>query len=99
MSSKRKVEVENINHPGLKSNVDGEKYEAMKIALMRVLPSSSPGMTQKEMMDEVISHLPEELFPGGKTSGWWVKTVQLDLEAKQLIGRTDSKPLTWYRTD
>lgn len=92
-----KVEVLNINHPGKSSNVDATKYQAMKKALLKVLPSSSPGLTQKEMMSAVKAHLPEEIFPGGAKSGWWVKTVQLDLEARQEMVREDTKPLTWRK--
>ena len=33
---------------------------------------------------------------GGQTVGWWLKCVQLDLEAKGLIKR-HGKPLRWYR--
>ena len=58
-----KIEVLNVNHPGLKSNVDAEKYAAMKKALLKVLPKKSPGLTQKEMMEQVKAHLPEALFP------------------------------------
>jgi len=47
---------------------------------------------------EVKAHLPEDLFPQGKTSGWWAKTVQLDLEAKGIVTREKSKPLRWHKT-
>jgi hypothetical protein len=40
--------------------------------------------------------LPGDLFPGGEKAGWWVKAVQLDLEAKQVIARTPS-PVRLYR--
>jgi hypothetical protein len=45
-----------------------------------------------------LAHLPEEDFPGGAKAGWWVKCVQLDLEAKSVIERNlSSKPLRWRR--
>jgi len=96
MASKEQVEVENINCPGQISRVDAAKYLAMKETLMQVLPSSSPGLTQKEMMAAVKEAAPQVYWPGGEKSGWWAKTVQLDLEAKGVIKRTDTKPLTWY---
>lgn len=92
-----KIEVLNVNHPGQKSNVDAEKYAAMKKALLKVLPKKSPGLTQKEMMEQVKAHLPEALFPGGAKSGWWVKCVQLDLEAREVMARETTKPLRWYK--
>ncbi|MFN3194196.1 MAG: DUF6958 family protein [Aureliella sp.] len=97
MPASGKIEVENVNHPGHISRVDAVKYAAMKKALLRVLPKKTPGLNQKEMMEAVVPFLPEDLFPGGAKAGWWVKTVQLDLEAKGIMDRTDTKPLTWIR--
>jgi hypothetical protein len=28
--------------------------------------------------------------------GWWMKTVQLDLEARKIVLREKSKPLRWH---
>lgn len=93
-----KVVVENINVPGYTSRVDRKKYEAMRKALLKVLPRKAPGLTQKEMFEAVKAHLPETLFPGGAKAGWWAKTVQLDLEAKRIIIRsTEIKPTRWRR--
>ena len=93
-----KITVENINVPGHTTNVNAEKYLAMKKAYLKVLPNSSPGLTQKEAFEAVKPHLPEDIFPGGATSGWWVKTVQLDLEAKGVVVRESCKPLRWHKT-
>ena len=92
-----KIEVENINVPGKTNNVDAVKYEAMKEAFLKVLPNSSPGLTQKEIQQAVIPHLPESHFPQGATAGWWAKTVQLDLEAKKVVIRELCKPLRWHK--
>lgn len=91
-----KIEVENVNTPGRTSRVNAAKYTAMREAYLAVLPASAPGMTQAELMEAVKPRLPEDLFPGGATSGWWVKTVQLDLEAKHLVVRTRTRPLRWH---
>ncbi len=93
-----KTQVLNVNHPGQVTNVNAAKYAAMKKALLRTLPEKSPGLTQKEMMVQVKPHLPESEFPGGATSGWWVKCVQLDLEAREALTREMTKPLRWYKT-
>ena len=93
-----KVAVENVNTPGRTTNVDRAKYEAMRAALLHVLPKGEPGLTAKAATDAAKTHLPEALFPGGATAGWWQKTVQLDLEAKGLIVRLPTKPLTFART-
>ncbi len=94
----KKIEVENINVPGKTTNVNAVKYLAMKKAFLKVLPKSAPGLTQKEILQKVRNHLPEEVFPGGATSGWWAKTVQLDLEAKGVVKREPTRPLKWHRT-
>ncbi|WP_394727903.1 DUF6958 family protein [Altererythrobacter sp. GH1-8] len=38
----------------------------------------------------------ENVNTPGKTSGWWAKTVQLDLEAKGKLVREETKPLRWH---
>jgi len=58
----------------------------------------TPGLTGKEVKEAAKPHLPEALFPGGKTAGWWAKTVQLDLEARGLMARSASSPLRFWRT-
>ena len=86
-----------MNVPGSTSRVNAAKYEAMKEAVLRVLPSEAPGLTQAEIREAVIPHLSEDLFPGGSTAGWWAKTVQLDLEAKGIVIREVTKPLQWHQ--
>lgn len=92
-----KIEVKNINCPGQITRLDAKKYLAMKKVLLKVLPKKKPGLTQAEMLLAIQPHLPQDIWPNGDKSGWWAKSVQLDLEARQVIVRTDSKPLTWYR--
>ncbi|MGD8634529.1 MAG: hypothetical protein PVF85_13230 [Anaerolineales bacterium] len=93
-----KVVVENINVPGRTTRVDAAMYNAMKDAMLKVLPATAPGLNQSEVREAVKPHLPEELYPGGQKVGWWAKTVQLDLEAKGVIEREQSKPLRWHKT-
>lgn len=95
--SEEKITVENVNVPGRTSRVNAAKYQAMRQAMLRVLPRDKPGLTQVEIREAVSSHLPEELYPGGSTAGWWAKTVQLDLEAKGIVIREPSKPLRWHQ--
>jgi hypothetical protein len=90
------VVVENVNHPGKTNRVDAAKYKAARAAMLKVLPRRAPGMTQHEMMLAMRDALPETTFPGTTTS-WWMKTVQLDLEAKGLVVRDGGKPLRWRR--
>lgn len=96
-SADEKIIMENVNVPGQTTRVNKAMYEAMQQAMWTVLPTQSPGLTQKEIYAAVIPHLPADLFPGGAKAGWWAKGVQLDQEAKGNLIREKSKPLRWYR--
>ncbi len=99
MAARNKISVENINHPGRVDCVDAVKYAAMRRALLAAAPASPPGLSYEALRHAVIPHLPEDLWPRGQKVGWWLKTTQLDLEAKGLLQRSPQKPLTWYRPD
>ena len=92
-----KIEVENVNHPGKTERVDRAKYEAMRSAMLAALPSGGPALNAAELKAAILPALPDALFPGGDTAGWWLKCVQLDLEAKGVIAR-EGKPLRFRRT-
>lgn len=96
MAGDAKVEVENVNHPGKTNRVDAAKYKAARAALLKILPKRAPGLTQKEMAAAMRAALPKSAFPG-TSSSWWMKTVQLDLEAKGLVVRDQGRPLRWRR--
>lgn len=88
-----KIEIENVNSPGRVVRVDRAKYMAMKKVLLSVLPKSGQGLTTAEAKAELLPLLPQALFPEGAKAGWWLKAVQLDLEAKGDIQRENTKPL------
>jgi hypothetical protein len=90
--------VENVNHPGGRRLVDAAMYRAMRQSLLKVIPRKSPGLTLAELSRAVMPHLPASLFPGGAKAGWWLKTVQLDLEAKRIIVREKTRPLRLHRS-
>ena len=89
-----KIEVENVNVPGQVTRVDRAKYDAMRSAMVQVMTGAEP-MTANAIKEAAKARLPEDLFPGGATSGWWQKCVQLDLEAKGVVQRHATKPLTF----
>lgn len=91
-----KIVIENVGQPGKTYRVDAVKFTAMHDAVLKVLPDEPPGMTVSDVIAAVKPHLPDALFPGGDTAGWWVKSVQLDLEAKKIIARTPA-PVRLYR--
>lgn len=76
-------------HPQGKSgrNISKETYETLKTAILAAL-------RKKELThNELFEHLNKSVK--GKFAGnisWYGETVKLDLEARKIIERTDSKP-------
>ncbi|WP_439625466.1 DUF6958 family protein [Shinella sp.] len=92
-----KIEVENINTPGRTERLDRTKYMAMRAALLVALPDTAPGMTVAQAQEALLPHLSETDFPERQKAGWWMKAVQLDLEAKGIIKRAPKRPVQLYR--
>ena len=91
-----RIVVENVNVPGYTQTVDAATYQEMRRALLAILPAKPPGLTQAEVRKAVVRHLSPAIFPGGAKAGWWSKVVQLDLEAKGIVRREETKPLRWH---
>lgn len=91
--------IHDVEQPGWSDFVDAPKYDAMQSALLRVVPSAQPGLTQAEIFKKVLRHLPASLFPGGAKAQWWARTVALDLEFKKVLTRTAGDAVVrWFRT-
>ncbi len=73
------------------------KFLSMKESLLAVLPTEAPGITFAEAQAAILPHLDPDLFPGGEKSGWWMKSVQLDHEARGIVKRTKGSPLRFYK--
>lgn len=92
------IAVQNVLHPGKTYRVDAAKYDAAKAALLAVIPAATPDKTPAVLQKAMLPHLPGTLFPGGEKVGWWMKCVQLDLEAKGIIKRGPKAPVRLYHT-
>src|SRR6476660_4299289 len=95
--TRRKMTDEKIltKHPLGKSgkNIDREKYDTIKKAILSALRKNDLTHT------ELFSRLNKSLK--GKFSGnisWYGETVKLDLEAREIIERTASKPQKYRST-
>ena len=97
MAQSLKMKIENVIQPGKTYSVDAGKFEAMKAAYLKVLPSGAPGLTPSDIQKQALPHLPQDLFPGGEKAGWWNKAVQLDLEAKGVIKRGPGSPVRLWK--
>jgi hypothetical protein len=76
-------------HPLGKSgkNISKQKYETLKKAILSALKSKE--LTHRELFDQLNKSLKNK-FTGNIS--WYGETVKLDLEARKIIRRTDSKP-------
>ena len=97
MPKTERIEIENVLQPGKSYRVDAAKFAAMRDAVLAELPGEAPGLTPSELKTRVLARLPDALFPGGDKAGWWLKAVQLDLEAKRVIGRGPKAPVRLHR--
>lgn len=93
-----RIEVRNVTSPHHVTRVDRAKYVAMRQALMAVLPDAPPGLTVAEAQSALLAHLDATLFPGGAKAGWWMKCVQLDLEARGVLARGPKSPVRLFRS-
>jgi hypothetical protein len=93
-----KITNESITSPHHTERVSRAKYMAMRVALMTVLPADPPGITVAAAKAALLPILPIDQLPGGDETGWWLKVVQLDLEAKCVIRRGLGKPVRPFRS-
>jgi hypothetical protein len=64
-----------------------EKYTVIKENILNILAVLEP--THTELMEELYERV-KDTFEGGVQ--WYGETVKLDLEAREIIERTNSKP-------
>lgn len=93
-----RIEVLSATSPGHVVYLDRQKFEAMRDALLVVLPREAPGLTVAQAKERLLPLLPQALFPGGEKAGWWLKAAQLDLEARGTIERAAGSPVRLRRT-
>lgn len=90
------IEALNVNLPGHREKLNKQKYQIIKEAMLKVIPTKKEnenGLTVNTVIEEVYSMIKttkdfEKMFPKGLGSVmWYVKAVQLDLEARNIIAR------------
>lgn len=85
-----KAELIQTLHPQVgKTNkkISLDKYTFIRENILSILAESE--LTHTELMEELFSRVKEN-FEGGVQ--WYGETVKLDLEARQIIERTTTKP-------
>jgi hypothetical protein len=66
--------------------IDAGRYDAMKAAILAVVPKGGEGVTFASLPKRVEERLPAAVFKGASIM-WYATTVKLDLEARGLIER------------
>lgn len=80
------------------TRIDRDKYDAMKKAILAILPRKAEGFAFKELPRAVSAKLPRKVY-GEASVSWYCTTVKLDLEARGLIERVPrSSPQRLRRT-
>ena len=76
-------------HPQGKTgrNISKKNYETLKTAILSALQKKE--LTHTELFEQLNKNLKGK-FDGNIS--WYGETVKLDLEARKIIERTDSKP-------
>jgi hypothetical protein len=93
-----KIRIENVIQPGKTYPVDAVKFNSMREILLKVITRTMPGMTTAELHHAIDTEIAKSGFAGeASKSGWWMKAVQLDLEAKKIIARSKGSPLRLYK--
>lgn len=69
------------------TRVTFDKYEAVKAALLKVVPKRKDGLPLKDVARGVARHVPKEMLPKPHSALWLTMAVKLDLEARGLIER------------
>ncbi len=81
------MKTKNVNKGSRGFPVTEVKYEPIRKAILASLPRSTKGITFKELVAQVATRVPKELFPKSGSVSWYTKVVQLDLEAKGIVER------------
>jgi hypothetical protein len=73
-------------------NISRNNYEIIKQALLQILKDKE--LTHTELFNQLNKKLKNK-FSGNIS--WYGETVKLDLEARKIIERTNSKPQKYFR--
>jgi hypothetical protein len=72
-------------HPfGEPQRVDEDKYQAMRTALLSVIPEDECGIPERTLTQAVHRYIGTRMFHPAELS-YWVTTVTLDLMARGLV--------------
>jgi len=71
------------------TRIDKAKYDAVRKAILAVVPRRGKGALFKALPKAVAKRIPADLLPRKGSASWYTTVVKLDLEARGLIRRVD----------
>ena len=87
VAKKKSVKTRSIIKGSGGGRVMPEKYDAVKEALLAVIPRAREGIAVRDLPRLVAPKLPRTMLPRKGSASWLVTTVKLDLEARGVIER------------
>ena len=87
VAPRKTVQTKNVNKGVGGLRVDQAKYDAVKKAILAVVPRGGEGMLFKDLPKAVAGELPEAIGPTKGSMSWYTTVVKLDLEARGEIER------------
>jgi hypothetical protein len=89
----RKVLMLNPNTGQPDRNIDADRYEAVRKAILKAMPRGGDGVIFTDLFKAVPAHLPGGKIPRGGAINWYTTVVKLHMEASGEIRRVPgSKP-------
>jgi hypothetical protein len=82
----QRIQTRNVTKGAGGKRIAKPMYDAMRKAILKVLPARGEGVLFTQLMRDVEPHLPKDLYAGASVP-WYATTVKLDLEARGLIER------------
>ena len=92
MSERKPDRIMTLHPAGKKGvNVERDKYDAMRKALLKVIPRGKDGVAFQQLAKLVKPLLDKNVFGPRVSIPWYVVTIKQDLEARGLIEQLPGK--------
>lgn len=83
----RKVLMHNPNTGRPDRNIDGQRYDAVRKAILKVVPREGEGIAFADLPAAVRKQLPNGEIPGGGAINWYTTVVKLHMESRGELRR------------
>jgi hypothetical protein len=81
------MKTKNVTKGAQGTQLSVEKYEAVKKAILAVVPRNKAGIAFRDLPKAIAPRLPRQYLPQPGSASWLATTVKLDLEARGYLER------------